>query len=162
MISKVHLNSRSDLRKRKNKEPNISDPCEAQEKYKMLKHSNDITTVQYQQWTKGQLQWHRKKVKSFLYPCKIDTKVVKPMFIFLHYWRHDWVIIINTQRKVQTVSFQCSIFPSLIWHFVLYTSMKIWNKKNFSQTPLPPPALLDSLKLHFYFLGLQLLFPSDF
>ena len=50
----------------------------------------------------------------------------------------------------------------LMRHSAPYTLMKSWNKKNFSQTPLPPPALLDSLKLHFYFLGLQLLFPSDF
>lgn len=71
MISKVHLNSRSDLRKRKNKESNISDPCEAQEKYKMLKHSNDITTVQYQQWTKGHCyNGTERKLNLFYIPAK--------------------------------------------------------------------------------------------
>lgn len=42
MISNFFLNFRPDAR-RKNKESNISDPCEAQE---MLKHSNSIKTVQ--------------------------------------------------------------------------------------------------------------------
>lgn len=71
MISKVHLNSRSDLRKRKNKESIISDPCKAQEKYEMLKHSNGITTVQYQQWTKGHYYNGTERKLNLLYiPAK--------------------------------------------------------------------------------------------
>lgn len=33
--------------------------------------------------------------------------------------------LLSTERKVQTVIFQSSTFPSLIWYFVLYTLMKI-------------------------------------
>lgn len=53
MISKVPLNCRIRSYKKKKQEIyTISDLCEAQKKYEMLKHSNGIVTLQYQQWTK--------------------------------------------------------------------------------------------------------------
>lgn len=160
MISKVYLNSKSYPRK-KTRNPTFQILVKPRKNKKWWNTAMVLKLFSMNIERKGTYNGTERKL-NLLYPCKTDTKVVKPRLpydIFL-YWRHDWV---NTKRKVQTVSFQYSTFPSLIWHFALYTSMKIWNnKKNFSQTPLPPPALLDSLKLHFYFLGLQLLFPSDF